>query len=197
MVYLLLLCFMAQWICHCSWSTLQCFKWDCALWLRCNHRGREFITTSRVRNGYLRIQLTKANTLHQLPGACCLCSLHTVRNNMRSTWRGLKREVYDEHFRANHMDVFALMFCASCKQSLHAERERERREIRIRTLAIISINRNCLLPFWDDSHVAGAVCNFIWNIIYFQKWMYSWNKEKIIIRVLLQGWSAFLLEPTL
>lgn len=45
---------------------------------------------------------------------------------MRSTWRGLKGEVYDEHFRTNHMTDFALMFVLLVsKASMQRERERD------------------------------------------------------------------------
>lgn len=49
--------------------------------LQCNHTDRESIMGSWVNNGYFRIQLTKENTLHQLPGAGCLSTVHTGRNH--------------------------------------------------------------------------------------------------------------------
>lgn len=107
------------WLVHLSLSTLSLaviFKRGCMLWLDCNHTGREFITASQVNNCYFRIQLTKANTLHQLPSACCLCSVHTLRNNARSTWWRLKRAVCDKHFSTNHMGWLCFDVYAACVQ---------------------------------------------------------------------------------
>lgn len=108
-----------EWLVHLSLSTPSLaviFKRGCMLWLDCNHTGREFITASQVNNCYFRIQLTKANTLRQLPSACCLCSVHTLRNNARSTWRRLKRAVCDKHFSTNHMGWLCFDVYAACVQ---------------------------------------------------------------------------------
>lgn len=97
--------------------------------LHCNHTGREFIMGSWVNNGYFRIQLTKENTVHQLPVARRLCSVHTVRNNTRSTQSTLKRAVSDNHFMLQHQSHgLTSLWCSCCSRAKPPCSLREREE---------------------------------------------------------------------
>lgn len=106
---------------------LVIFKIGCMLWLHCNHTGWEFITGSWVNNGYFKIQLTKANTLHQLPRPRYLhWQVHTVRNNICSTQRTLKRAVSDKHSMPQHqshgLTSLWCLCCSRAKSAMQGER---------------------------------------------------------------------------
>lgn len=157
--YLLIVCFcLLLYNCQClCLFLLVIFKQGGMLWLHFNHTGREFIMGSWVNNGSFWIQLTKENTLHQLPRLCCLrWHVRTVGNNMSSTWRMLNRAVLWQALHARAPMTWAilpLMFMLlSCKPPMEGERgwrEGVKHEFIWQSFHLL-INRKSL---WCDSHV--------------------------------------------
>lgn len=110
--------------------------------------------------------------MHLLPGACCCwCSVHTVRNNTRSTWRKLTRAMSDNHFMLQHQSHgLTSLWCSCCLRAKPPCRVRGReREEGVKDELI-----------WQSLHLLKNIFSFLMKICFsFLNWLCLQSKQDI------------------